>query len=144
MELQVDINLISIEAFKKKLQNSQEFMQLIANEMKVLAQARIKTTKTDPDGRPWAPWAESTAYARRRAGSAGFGLLFDSGALYESFVTTFSKNTATIESTSPYAGFLQEGTPEMPARPFLGWGPLEDKASSSIWDNWLTDIMIKE
>ena len=143
MKVEVKASTPSLDLLAKKLANSQEFMALLGTAIRDNAQQRIKTTKPDPDGRAWAPWAESTSIARNRAGSAGFGLLFDKGHLYNSFVTTTTKNTVTVENVSPYAGFLQDGTPHMPARPFLGWGTLEDKAYVSIWNTWLTDI-IKE
>lgn len=81
---------------------------------------RIKTTKVDPDGKPWAPWATSTAKGRIKKGNAALGLLFDSGNLYDSFFLKTTNDGFQISSLESYAGYLHNGTSKMPPRRIVG------------------------
>jgi phage gpG-like protein len=83
---------------------------------------RISTLKQSPEGEAWSPWADSTAKARQRKGNAALGLLVDSGTLLRSITSQVigSHHTVQIGTNVPYAGYLNDGTPKMPARPFLG------------------------
>lgn len=84
-------------------------------------QDRIRSSKTDPDGRPWEPWSMATLRQRQKEGTVAGGLLNKTGALAGSIQYRISSKTLTIFSGTPYGRFLQFGTPKMPARPFLGW-----------------------
>lgn len=86
------------------------------------AQNRVRQSKVSPDMVPWQRWSYSTMISRVRDGSAGKGLLYLSGLLLKSFKMKASATAMSITNTAPYAGFLQEGTSNMPARPFLGFG----------------------
>ena len=85
------------------------------------ARERIQRSKDDPLGYAWAPWMPSTAAQRARKGNADQGLLWDTGALLDSITASVAGNTVTIGSAVDYAGYLQDGTDRMAARPFLGW-----------------------
>ena len=74
----------TIEQLIQDLQNPTPLLQRVGAYLKASIQNRITTTKTAPDGTPWAPWAFVTEMARERKGTAGYGLLYDSGALYNS------------------------------------------------------------
>ena len=91
--------------------------QVAAEEVKA-TQNRIRNSKTDPDGQPWAPWSMATIRANKNKGGS---LLFRTGALHDSIQFRISEKTLTIYSNVGYAKYLQFGTPKMPARPFLGW-----------------------
>lgn len=98
------------------------WLKYVAISEKKKVEERIKSTKVDPDGHAWEPWAPSTEAYRRKHGTEESGLLLDSGALLASFVAKSNTNSATISSEGiPYAGWLQHGTNHMPARPYLGW-----------------------
>lgn len=95
--------------------------------------ARILFTKMAPDGKPWAPWARSTAKARMKKGNAGQGLLNDSGELSRSIRYQVSGKQVIVGSIAgPYAEFLQFGTNKMPARPFIGWSEQDKKEAKQI------------
>lgn len=96
----------------------EKVIQQVALEEVRATQNRIRNSKTDPNGRPWAPWSMATIKAN--AGKGG-SLLFRSGALLNSIEYRISEKTLTIYSNVGYAKYLQFGTPKMPARPFLGW-----------------------
>ena len=86
-------------------------------------EGRIRATKLDPDFKAWAPWAPSTEYSRLRKGNAMRGLLYDEGTLLAGIThrATLTGVEVGVEDSVDYAGFLQYGTRNMPARPFLGW-----------------------
>lgn len=86
-----------------------------------IVQERIRTGKTSPDGQAWRPWALSTLRQRIREGTTGGGLLYKTGALYNSIKWKITSANLIIYSDSPYAQYLQNGTSRMPARPFVGW-----------------------
>lgn len=77
---------------------------------------RIRSEKTAPSGDPWAGYAASTL-ARKKKGD---GLLVVSGRLMGSISASVAGDTAVIGTNVFYGAFHQEGTPKMPARPFLG------------------------
>jgi phage gpG-like protein len=122
------INTAPALATLTKLANNplRPWMQKVAESESERVKRRILAIKTDPDMRPWAPWAPSTAYARLRKGNSYRGLLYDEGLLLASVISRSSDTEVEvgIDSAVDYAKFLQEGTDRMPARPYLGWsGP---------------------
>lgn len=115
--------------------NDKSMMQEVGDIIVEDIRHRIAITKTDPNDKPWQPWAPSTAHARERKGNAALGLLFDSGNLLRS-ITAEVKNHGSkggvavyIGSNTKYAGWLNDGTEKMPARPFLG---VSKRAKASI------------
>jgi len=113
----------SIERKKKAIARAKEkSLEKIGKEQVELTQSRIRDSKEDPMGRPWAPWAMSTLRQRQRAGNEGRGLLYRTGALLTSIQYTVKDNVLKVFTKMPYGEFLQFGTPKMPARPFIGWG----------------------
>lgn len=82
---------------------------------------RLTTTKESPDGVKWQGWAPSTAIGRVRKGNASQGLLYDTKTMHDLFVLTFSNSHMSLRAGVDYATFLQNGTTNMPARPFMGW-----------------------
>ena len=96
------------------------------------AKNRIRTTKVDPEGKPWKAWSYTTMMQRSKFGPSR-GLLYRSGALLRSFDFKVTNSKVTITNTKSYAPYLQEGTDNMPARPFLGWGKDSDKNATSAF-----------
>lgn len=94
--------------------------QLGAEEVQAV-QDRIRTGKTSPEGQAWRPWALATLRQRIREGTTGGGLLYKTGALYNSIKWKITSANLIIYSDSPYAQYHQNGTSRMPARPFMGW-----------------------
>lgn len=110
-----------IDGTINKLRQVEPLLQNIMEKEVKAAKNRIKKTKKSPDGTPWAPWSPSTKQARTRKGNAAQGLLYDTGRLHDSFESKVANKSISIWNTAPYAKFLQNGTPKMPAREFLGW-----------------------
>lgn len=124
LEFRVDFREVqqAIGDLRKKLENPRPLMQEIGDIIAEDIRNMISTRKVGPDDRPWAPWAPSTAKARERKGNAALGLLVDSGTLLRSITSQVigSHHTVQIGTNVHYAQYLNEGTPKMPARPFLG------------------------
>lgn len=117
------------------LKNPQPLLKRIGQTMVDSAVGRIVGVKQDPQGNEWAPWATSTLMARTRAGTVGGGLLYNSGRLASSIQYQIVGNQVSVMSTVPYGTYLQNGTPNMPARPFLGIGPGEQEAIYELMRN---------
>ncbi len=81
----------------------------------------IMSEKDDPDSHPWAEWMPSTRAQREKKGNVGLGLLWDRGDLLQSIKVDVGRGGFQIGTNNAHAGYLQEGTPKMAARPFLGW-----------------------
>lgn len=107
------------------------------------AQIRIALTKMSPEGTPWTPWSEATKIARERDGTADTGLLYRSGALYNSFQLAINNNQVVVKNVAPYAQMLQDGTPKMPARPFFGWSEESKQRITVIFGDFLDKTVIK-
>ncbi|WP_304333729.1 phage virion morphogenesis protein [Conchiformibius steedae] len=86
--------------------------------------ARIRESKTAPDGSPWAEWTERTRAMRtRKDGTVSGSLLLQSGmqgGLLRTITYEASQDSVVVGSGKHYAAYLQQGTRRMVARPFLG------------------------
>jgi len=83
---------------------------------------RIDTTKKDPDNVKWDPWKESTQKFMQKY-SKGSSLLNREGGLLDSIEHQMKGSDAIlVGSSKEYASYLQEGTKNMVARKFLGFG----------------------
>lgn len=110
-----------LDRLKHRVRNAEPLMDQLADQEISNAKTRIRTRKTAPDGTPWQPWSYATMEQRRREGTLSGGLLYKEGLLYESFTKSTSDDHFTVSNDQPYAGYLQFGTADMPARPFLGF-----------------------
>lgn len=99
-------------------------------------QRRIMVAKTDPYAKRWAPWSFATMRQRQRDGTATRGLLLRTGRLMRSFVVTIRGDSIKLSSGLDYAGYLQEGRNNMPARKIVD-------LSSKLSFNRMTKIFNK-
>lgn len=100
---------------------------------------RLEVEKTSPDGKRWAPW--STAYARTR--KPRHSLLIGERDLVDSIDSTSTARTATIFSDVIYAGTHQDGSGNIPARPYLGLSE-QNAAEISMWLGEALDQLASE
>ena len=126
----------NLEKLKQKLAYPEPFLNSLGKEMLKLVRSRFDS-KQAPDGSPWAPWASSTANARRAAGTESLGLLVLTGTLRDGTEAAVFGKQLSITNSTPYAGFLQNGTKFMPPRPFVGWGPQETKVARETFNKWI-------
>jgi phage gpG-like protein len=85
---------------------------------------RIEITKKNPDNEKWDPWKESTQrYMKEYFPSASLLYRDPAGGLLNSIEHQMRGNdTVLVGSSKEYAEYLQEGTKNMVARKFLGFG----------------------
>ncbi len=100
---------------------------------------RIETTKQDPDNVKWDPWKESTEkYLQKHFPKSS--LLFREGFLLNSIEHQMKGNdTILVGSTREYAEYLQEGTKNMDARKFLGFGADDITALQDAVDEFMRE-----
>lgn len=136
--IKVEVGSSQIGDLAKKLEKPQDLLNSIGDYLVKTTQARIRTTKSSPDGAPWAPWAPSTYLARAKQGSLGGGLLYNTGSLFNSISHSVSGDKVEVGTSSPFAKYLQMGTQRMPARPFLGISPADQEAITGLVRRHLT------
>ncbi len=127
------------QSLSQKWLNKNQYLDEVGQALVQLARERIEKTKASPEGDKWAPWASSTARARRKEGTAGTGLLLRTGKLRDSIEYEVQGPKVVVRSREQYAQYLQNGTSRMPARPFLGTGPREEKSMQSLWKKWINE-----
>ena len=111
----------AMKKVQKQVRNTKPILDKIGQEEVRRAQHRVRTSKTDPDNRRWAPWAYSTLIQRQREGTASRGLLYRTGFLLKNFYHKVQGKKLFVGNKAPYAQYLQEGTRHMRPRRFLGW-----------------------
>lgn len=124
-----------LTALLNRLKNPQAALDDIGKALVASTQRRLKDTKESPAGAPWAPWKLSTLLGRIKKGTASRGLLYDSGNLYNSIQYQVQGKGVTVgvnTNQAPYGQFLQAGTPNMPARPFIGVSKTDQDVIGSI------------
>jgi phage virion morphogenesis protein len=113
--------IAQLSALLARMQDLEPAFSVIGAAQREAIQKRIQRSKIDPDGGAWSPWMPSTRAHRERKGNAGQGLLWDDGTLLESIASQASASGVLIGTDVAYAGYLQDGTPKMDARPYMGW-----------------------
>lgn len=142
-------------AIERALRASRDFtpaMKEVSGVLETGTRVRFETG-ADPEGRPWVP--------SQRAIEEGGRTLTDTGALLGSIAAAFDATGAIVGTNLVYAAIHQFGgtirprpgsgkkalnTPfgprgaiNMPARPFLGFGPYEVEEIEDILTRFLTD-----
>lgn len=107
------------------------------------AQADIRDrfyTETDPEGDPWAAWAESYVDFAESFPNAGIlrqtELMFEAAQAQEAFVVTANTLFYDTSGLPPYAEFHESGTHKMPARPFIGLSDHAEALIQSTFVEW--------
>lgn len=111
--------------------NTRPALEEIGRALVASTKNRIVDTKQGPSGAPWAPWATSTMLGRLKNGTASRGLLYESGKLLNSITSQVQQSRSSngqfgslqVQVGSQgveYAQYLQNGTKNMAARPFIG------------------------
>lgn len=89
-------------------------LQTLGSELESQTRRRISEEKTDPEGRPWAPWSEN--YESKPGGK----MLERDGNLLDSLAFEVDDDAVTVGSNMVYAATHQYGRSGIPARPYLG------------------------
>lgn len=113
--------LAELRTIQARLQFPSTVLAVIGARSADRIRLRIEHLKTDPDDDPWIEWAPSTRDSRAHKGNLAQGLLWDEGTLLHSIRVQSDASGVSIGTDLNYAGYLQDGTNRMPARPFIGW-----------------------
>jgi len=102
---------------------------------------RIDITKQDPDNKKWDPWKESTQkYMQKYFPKASLLYRDPSAGLLNSIEHQMKgSDTILVGSTKEYAEYLQEGTKNMVARKFLGFGTDDITALQDAVDEFMRE-----
>lgn len=132
----------NIQRLLAKLQDKEPVLQQVGELLVNSTKARIASTKTSPDGSPFAPWSFATLKARQKDGSASSGILLKTGRLLNSIEYQIQGDQVVVgaNSSAPYANFLQVGTPNMPARPFVGISQPDTELIQSVLRKHLNSL----
>jgi phage gpG-like protein len=124
LEFRVDARSIqkAVGDLLQKIDQPRPLLKLIGDLVVADIKYRLISSKADLVDKPWAPWKPGTRKVREKKGTAHLGLLYDSGNLLDSIRAQIvgSHNTLQVGTNVPYAKFLNDGTPKMAARPFMG------------------------
>lgn len=139
-----------LNKLQKRMADLTPVMDDIGQALESRISARFET-RSDPQGHPWAPWAQSTRDSYPKDGSGQ--LLHRHGAMMQSL--SFSSDKASVrvgfgavasKSGDVYAAFHEWGTNKMPRRGLLfadpdagTLAPDDEKAVLDIIDIFLTD-----
>ena len=124
--------IVVLNGMAARIANPQPALAQIGEFMASKVMLGIMSEKDDSEGHKWAAWMPSTREQREKKGNVGLGLLWDDGELLGSIRVQTSRNEVVIGTAVPFAPFLQEGTPKMQARPFLGWSLAEQSMSEEF------------
>jgi len=127
----VEIKLQEIDKLQRKLNefvlsggDKERLLNSLGMVIEEQTKERIDITKQDPDNKKWDPWKESTQkYMQKYFPKASLLYRDPSGGLLNSIEHQMKGSDAVlVGSSKEYAGYLQEGTKNMVARKFLGFG----------------------
>ena len=121
LSIDTRLSLAALEAMLLRLVNPEPALAVIGTKQRDAIRRRIERGKHEPDGNAWVPWRQRTRDYREAKGNVGQGLLWDDGTLLDNIVSVPSASEVVIGTPVHYAGFLQDGTSRMDARPFMGW-----------------------
>lgn len=129
MTMTIDLGQALAGLNRLAMLNMSPWMESVGKHAQEATQARIQQSKHDPENQPWSPWQPRTERHRIKKGNAGQGLLWDEGTLLNSIKFASDGGGVTVGTEVGYAGYLQDGTENMAARPFLGWSDADITAN---------------
>ena len=142
----VSVNIKEIEALAKKLNgyaltSAQEtaLLKSLGVEIETQISERIESTKRDPEGKTWADIADKTRQYLLKHFPSARPPLWRTGKLLDTIKSQVSGGVLLTGATKEYAGFLQDGTKRMPARPFIGLSTQDIGDLADLIDAWLKE-----
>ena len=142
----VSVNIKEIEALAKKLNgyaltSAQEtaLLKSLGVEIEAQISERIESTKRDPEGKTWADIADKTRRYLLKHFPSARPPLWRTGELLDTIESQVSGGVLLTGATKEYAGYLQEGTKRMPARPFIGLSAQDIADLADLIDAWLKE-----
>lgn len=142
----VSVNIKELETLTKKLKGyaltpAQEnnLLKSLGVEIETQISERIESTKRDPEGKTWADIADKTRRYLLKHFPSARPPLWRTGELLDTIESQVSGGVLLTGATKEYAGFLQDGTKRMPARPFIGLSAQDIADLADLIDAWLKE-----
>lgn len=142
----VSVNIKELETLTKKLKGyaltpAQEnnLLKSLDVEIETQISERIESTKRDPEGKTWADIADKTRRYLLKHFPSARPPLWRTGELLDTIESQVSGGVLLTGATKEYAGFLQDGTKRMPARPFIGLSAQDIADLADLIDAWLKE-----
>ena len=142
----VSVNIKELETLTKKLKGyaltpTQEnnLLKSLGVEIETQISERIESTKRDPEGKTWADIADKTRRYLLKHFPSARPPLWRTGELLDTIESQVSGGVLLTGATKEYAGFLQDGTKRMPARPFIGLSAQDIADLADLIDAWLKE-----
>lgn len=133
--------VLELRAIFNRMQDPVPFFDAIGAMQVQKVKERIKTTKLDPDGEPWTPWAPFTADKRDREGTYDRGIMWETGRLLDS--VRFDVDGAfgvDIGSDIWYAPKHQDGQGRLPKREIFGWDQADLTRIAVLFVNYVEGV----
>lgn len=142
------------QQLRKRLGNLEPVMDAIGHTVETRVRERFET-RTDPDGKAWAPWAESTLASYPFPGTPaaaiegpGNGRLLDRyGTMLDLLSHDTTSNSVRIGFAHEYATYHEFGTERMPRRGLLYSDPEtgelgndDEEAVLNVLSEWINDL----
>lgn len=142
----VSVNIKELKTLTKKLKGyaltpAQEnnLLKSLGVEIETQISERIESTKRDPEGKTWADIADKTRRYLLKHFPSARPPLWRTGELLDTIESQVSGGVLLTGATKEYAGFLQDGTKRMPARPFIGLSAQDIADLADLIDAWLKE-----
>lgn len=142
----VSVNIKELETLTKKLKGyaltpAQEnnLLKSLGVEIETQISERIESTKRDSEGKTWADIADKTRRYLLKHFPSARPPLWRTGELLDTIESQVSGGVLLTGATKEYAGFLQDGTKRMPARPFIGLSAQDIADLADLIDAWLKE-----
>ena len=142
----VSVNVKEIEALAKKLKGyaltpaqEESLLKSLGVEIEAQISERIESTKRDPEGKTWTELADKTRQYLLKHFPSARPPLWRTGELLDTIESQVSGGVLLTGATKEYAGYLQEGTKRMPARPFIGLSAQDIADLADLIDAWLKE-----
>ena len=142
----VSVNIKEIEALAKKLKGyaltpaqEESLLKSLGVEIEAQISERIESTKRDPEGKTWTELADKTRQYLLKHFPSARPPLWRTGELLDTIESQVSGGVLLTGATKEYAGYLQEGTKRMPARPFIGLSAQDIADLADLIDAWLKE-----
>ena len=142
------------QQLRKRLGNLEPVMEAIGHTLETRVRERFET-RTDPDGKAWAPWAESTLASYPFPGTPaaaiegpGNGHLLDRyGTMLDLLSHDATSNSVRIGFAHEYATYHEFGTERMPRRGLMYSDPEtgelgndDEEAVLNVLSGWINDL----
>lgn len=133
-------------AVQAALENAQQALGDLTPAMSAIGEYMVLRTEErfdqeqSPSGQPWAPLTTAYLEQKRRKNKI-LKILQREGDLIRTIVYNAEKDFVEVGTNRDYGEYHQFGTSKMPARPYLGVNPEDEREIAAIIEDYLRDAL---